>query len=291
MESRVATLEQTLTELRQDMQELKQQRARTNHVTQETRNTRNSSGGIAGQQQDGDSGLISLLSDDEEENENQLWTPRTNLIQGIIADPEGSTSSTLVNLIARDLQELQQQTLNQLQLDRTRRLSRAMRQSASEARTHSRSRSPVVRRNREISLDVDGTPPRRQSLQAPSSACTQTSSSSNITQEQGTLPVVHSRVRAMIRPTSIEDDVSSQVDSEENIAGSSDESDQHHTAESSSSDFNAESPQWSPDHSSSCSSSDDFGEMDGWWRNLVNRYSSRSATLSSDVSYLRANFH
>lgn len=284
MESRVATLEQTLTELRQDMQELKQQQARTNHVTQETRNT-------AGQQQDGGSGLISLLSDDEEENENQLWTPRTNPIQGIIANPEGSTSSTLVNLIARDLQELQQQTLNQLQLDRTRRLSRAMRQSASEARRHSRSRSPVVRRNREISLDVDGTPSSRQSLQAPSSACTQISSSGNITQEQGTLPVVHSRVRAMIRPTSIEDDFSSQVDSEENIAGSSDESDQHHTAESSSSDFNAESPQWSPDHSSSCSSSDDFGEMDGWWRNLVNSYSSRSATLSSDVTCLRTNFH
>ena len=274
LESRVATLEQTLTELRQDMQELKQPQARTNHA-QETRNTRNSSSGIAGRQQDGDSGLISLLSNSEEENENQLWTPSTNLIQGIIADPGGLTSNILANLIARDLQELQQQTLNQLQLDRTRRLSRAMRQSASDTRRHSRSRSPVVRRNREISLDVDGTSSRRQSLQVPSGVCSHTSLSGNITQEQGTAPVVHSRVRAMIRPTSIEDDVSSQVDSEENIAGFSDESDQHHTAESSSSDFNAASPQWSLDHSSSCSSSDDFGEMDDRLRNLVNRYSSR----------------
>lgn len=290
---KVATLEQTVYELRQSIQEMKDAQLRNNHV-QDTRSATNSTTTGRTGHQDGDSGLISLLSEDEEESDEHPWTPtRAHLLQNVIAE---SSTNSFANLLVRNLQEgvLGRQTdHDQLQLDRERRQSRALHRSSPGQRGRSRSRSPTGRRNRESSPIESGTRRRRSRMSA-SSTCTQTSSSDSNTQESSNSPVVRPRRRRTIRPISIEDDNSGQVDITGNSASSSDESDQQNATEAS--DGNETSPHWSLDHSPAYSSSDDsylrFADTDDhdWWRNLINTYSS-SASFSSDGSCITATFH
>jgi len=286
LQGKVSTLEQTVNELRQDIQELKNAQSK-NTSTLEIRNTRNSGSSERTGPQDGDSGLISLLSEDEEESDNSpTWTPGSRFFQEVLP-----YNSPLANFVARELDGmLGLRPTNQLQLDRERRQSRTLRQSSPTRRERSRSRSPIgsnllYRRNRENSLSEFGFRRRRSRMSASS---TQTSSSasgsSSSTPGNSNSSGVHPRRRRQIRQINREDDSSSQADIEQNVISSSDESESEHHNTTEARDI-ATSPHLSP--ATGYSSSDDsylhLADSDEWWQEIA-------TTHSSNVNQITAHF-
>lgn len=296
LEGKVVTLEQTVNELKQGMQELQSVHS---HALG-TLDTRNSSSMGRTGLQDGDSGLISLLSEDEEDavvtppNDNPTWTSRgpTEALMSCIANDSGPLGRSMARRLPSVLGDISYR-------DRELRPSRASRRSSPTRRD--RSRSPIglnsVRtEDIESSHTVNGSR-RRQSRMSASRTCTQTSSSasgssSSNSQHSSDSPVAHPRRRRRrcVRQINVEDGSSSQIEINENDSSSSEESEQRSAAEAS--DRITTSPHGSParHYSSSDDSYFHLDNSDEWWRELAGAYSS-NVSFSSDGSTITAHFH
>lgn len=147
LQGRVSSLEQTVNELKEGMQAL-QNAQRTNNLTLGPCNRASCTC-----QRNSNSDIISLISDDEEEDNEHQRSERP--VYRLIDQTTPAWLWFGRNLEGSAIAGSSHMTVNQTQLDRQRRQSRSFKSSASTSRTRSRSRSPVSnstqRRRRECS--------------------------------------------------------------------------------------------------------------------------------------------
>lgn len=147
LQGRVSSLEQTVNELKEGMQAL-QNAQQTNNLTLGPCNRASCTC-----QRNSNSDIISLISDDEEEDNEHQRSERP--VYRLIDQTTPAWLWFGRNLEGSAIAGSSHMTVNQTQLDRQRRQSRSFKSSASTSRTRSRSRSPVSnstqRRRRECS--------------------------------------------------------------------------------------------------------------------------------------------
>ena len=278
-------MEQTINELKQGMQALQNAQSRNAKSAQEFSNTRSSCTTVRTGPQNTECGLISLLSEDEEESE-QTPNPRP-IYQEVIQCSTPITHFTGFNFMSTNFQ-----TENQPQVDRERRQSRALQRSTPSRRGRSRSSSPVGsnsanQRNRESSPSGLSVNHRRTSRMSASSTQTSSSTSGSSTNTQGNVnsPVVRPRRRRRTRQINHgAASSSSQVDTaRSNMSSDSDGSERPNTSTSTEASSGiATSPHSSPDYSSSDDSYNLlFPDSTQWYQDLANRYISEFASIAA----------